>query len=266
MTKAETRELARRFGLQVADKHDSQDICFVPTGRYTDIVERLRPGAAEPGDIVDLDGRVLGRHDGIIHFTVGQRRGLGVAAGHPLYVVQLDAATRRVIVGPREALRRSRMQLRDVNWIGDGALDAGAGRRSPRGLRQGPLDAAAAAGLAAPFRRSAAGRGSRSSWPAARTGFRPDRPASSMMRRRARRGSWAGDSSRMWPIRPAPGRWRRRPPAQARCNRAPACSEMGIKKYFMTTPHNPASFVTIPGRTAGFDDGQGRISQRKGVA
>jgi tRNA-specific 2-thiouridylase len=122
-TKAETRELARRFGLQVADKHDSQDICFVPTGRYTDIVERLRPGAADPGDIVDLAGQVIGRHDGIIHFTVGQRRGLGVAAGHPLYVVQLDAATRRVIVGPREALRRSRMQLREVNWIGDAALD-----------------------------------------------------------------------------------------------------------------------------------------------
>jgi tRNA-specific 2-thiouridylase len=95
----------------------------VPTGRYTDIVERLRPGAADPGDIVDLAGRVIGRHDGIIHFTVGQRRGLGVAAGHPLYVVQLDAATRRVIVGPREALRRSRMQLREVNWIGDGAID-----------------------------------------------------------------------------------------------------------------------------------------------
>ena len=122
-TKAETRELARRFGLQVADKHDSQDICFVPTGRYTDIVERLRPGASDPGDIVDLSGRVIGRHDGIIHFTVGQRRGLGVAAGHPLYVVQLDAATRRVIVGPREALRRSRMQLREVNWIGDEAID-----------------------------------------------------------------------------------------------------------------------------------------------
>jgi tRNA-uridine 2-sulfurtransferase len=122
-TKAETRELARRFGLQVADKHDSQDICFVPTGRYTDIVERLRPGAADPGEIVDLSGRVLGRHDGIIHFTVGQRRGLGIAAGHPLYVIRLDAATRRVVVGPRGALRRSRMLLRDVNWIGDGSID-----------------------------------------------------------------------------------------------------------------------------------------------
>jgi tRNA-specific 2-thiouridylase len=121
-TKAETRELARRFELPVADKYDSQDICFVPSGRYTDVIERLRPGAAEPGDIVDLSGRVLGRHQGIIHFTVGQRRGIGVAAGHPLYVVRLDAATRRVIVGPREALRTNRIQLRDVNWLGDGAI------------------------------------------------------------------------------------------------------------------------------------------------
>jgi tRNA-specific 2-thiouridylase len=122
-TKAETRELARRFGLAVADKHDSQDICFVPTGRYTDVIERLRPGAAEPGEIVDLAGRVLGRHEGIIHFTVGQRRGLGVAAGHPLYVVRLDAASARVVVGPREALRTRRMGLRDVNWIGDDTID-----------------------------------------------------------------------------------------------------------------------------------------------
>src|SRR5689334_23009933 len=101
-TKAETRELARRFGLAVADKQDSQDICFVPTGHYADVIERLRPGAAGPGEIVDLEGRVLGRHDGIIHFTVGQRRGLGVATGSPLYVVRLDAASRRVVVGPRE--------------------------------------------------------------------------------------------------------------------------------------------------------------------
>jgi tRNA-specific 2-thiouridylase len=122
-TKAETRELARRFGLTVADKQDSQDICFVPNGRYADVIERLRPGAAGPGEIVDLEGRVLGRHDGIIHFTVGQRRGLGVATGSPLYVVRLDAASRRVVVGPREALRTSRIRLRDVNWLGDRAID-----------------------------------------------------------------------------------------------------------------------------------------------
>jgi len=124
LTKAQTRELARRFTLPVAEKPDSQDICFVPTGRYADMIERLRPGAAAAGDVVDLSGRVLGRHGGIINFTVGQRRGLGIAAGEPLYVVRLDAANGRVVVGPREALRTTRVQLRDVNWIGDGSLDA----------------------------------------------------------------------------------------------------------------------------------------------
>lgn len=123
MTKAQTRELARRFGLSVADKHDSQDICFVPTGRYTDVIERLKPNAMEPGDIVDLNGHVLGRHQGIVGFTIGQRRGLGIAASSPLYVVHLDAQTRRVVVGPREALNVRRILLRDVNWIGGGDLD-----------------------------------------------------------------------------------------------------------------------------------------------
>src|SRR5947209_6055593 len=122
-TKAETRELARRFGLSVADKHDSQDICFVPSGRYSEVIERLKPGASEPGEIVDLDGRVLGRHSGIIHFTVGQRRGLGIAAGHPRYVVRLGASSRRVVVGPREALRARRTRLREVNWLGDDTID-----------------------------------------------------------------------------------------------------------------------------------------------
>jgi tRNA-specific 2-thiouridylase len=122
-TKPEVRELARQFGLPVAEKHDSQDICFVPSGHYADIIERLQPGAAEAGEIVDLDGKVLGAHAGIVHFTVGQRRGLGVATGSPLYVVRLDAERRRVVVGPREALRMSRIVLRDVNWIGDGEID-----------------------------------------------------------------------------------------------------------------------------------------------
>ena len=129
-TKAETRDLARRFGLPVADKHDSQDICFVPSGHYGDVIERLRPGAAAPGEIVDLEGRVLGRHDGIIHFTVGQRRGLGIAAGTPLYVIRLDAPSRRVVVGPREALRTSRIRLREVNWLGDGTIEEALERRS----------------------------------------------------------------------------------------------------------------------------------------
>ena len=132
MTKAQTRELARRFGLPVAEKQDSQDICFVPSGRYTDVIERLKPDAAGAGEIVDLDGKVLGQHHGIIHFTVGQRRGLGIATGAPLYVVKLDAARRRVVVGPREALRTRRIDLREVNWIGDGTLEdalAGGERR-----------------------------------------------------------------------------------------------------------------------------------------
>jgi tRNA-specific 2-thiouridylase len=94
----------------------------VPSGRYSDVIERLKPGAAEPGDIVDLEGRVLGRHPGIIHFTVGQRKGLGVSTGEPLFVIRLDSETRRVVVGPREALQTRRIQLRDVNWIGDGDL------------------------------------------------------------------------------------------------------------------------------------------------
>jgi len=120
-TKAETRELARSFGLPVADKPDSQDICFVPSGRYTDVIANLMPGAAQPGDIVDQAGHVLGRHNGIIHFTVGQRRGLGITGAAALYVVHLDAAHNRIVVGPREALRTTRMRLREVNWIGDDA-------------------------------------------------------------------------------------------------------------------------------------------------
>jgi len=122
-SKAETRELARQFGLAIADKHDSQDICFVPSGHYVDVIERLKPGAAKVGEIVDLEGRVLGMHSGIINFTIGQRRGLGLATGAPLYVLQLDAGRRRVVVGPRDALRMSRIMLREVNWIGDGTIE-----------------------------------------------------------------------------------------------------------------------------------------------
>ena len=118
MPKPEARELARKLGLSVADKQDSQDICFVPTGKYTDVIERLHPGAAEPGEIVHIDGRVLGEHPGIIRYTVGQRRGLGVSSSEPLYVVKLDAHRKQVIVGPREALLTRRLKLREVNWLG----------------------------------------------------------------------------------------------------------------------------------------------------
>jgi tRNA-specific 2-thiouridylase len=121
LTKEETRLQASRFGLAVADKPDSQDICFVPTGSYARLVERLRPEACEPGDIIDLSGRVLGRHCGIAHFTIGQRRGLGVAAGEPLYVLRIDPAARRVIVGPRAALAETRLLLGEINWLGAAA-------------------------------------------------------------------------------------------------------------------------------------------------
>ncbi len=124
LTKPETRAIARELGLEIADKHDSQDICFVPGGRYADVIARLRPEAAEPGEIVHLGGAVLGRHDGIIHYTVGQRRGLGVASGEPLYVVALDAPRRRVIVGPRSALAVRRLELREVNWLGDHPIES----------------------------------------------------------------------------------------------------------------------------------------------
>jgi len=117
-TKDETREMARAMGLSIADKPDSQDICFVPDGNYVSVIERLRPEAGEPGDIVHEDGRVLGRHDGIIHFTIGQRRGIGVAASEPLYVTGLEPAAAKVIVGPKEALARRVIRLRDVNWLG----------------------------------------------------------------------------------------------------------------------------------------------------
>ena len=123
LDKEATRKLARDFGLATAEKSDSQDICFVPTGRYTHIIERLRPGAAEAGDIVHVDGRVLGRHKGIINYTIGQRRGIGVAAAEPLFVVSLDAQRREVVVGPREGLRKRHICLRDVNWLGDGLLE-----------------------------------------------------------------------------------------------------------------------------------------------
>ena len=124
LPKSETREIARELGLPVADKHDSQDICFVPSGNYADVIERLKPNAVEPGEIVHIDGRVLGHHDGIIRYTVGQRRGIGVSVGEPLYVVRLDAERRQVVVGPREALMTRRLHLRDVNWLGDAPLDA----------------------------------------------------------------------------------------------------------------------------------------------
>ena len=124
-SKAETRALAAKYGLSVADKPDSQDICFVPDGNYAAVIEKLRPGAAEPGEIVDLEGRVVGSHRGVIHYTIGQRRGLGIGGqGEPLFVVRLDPDARRVIVGPRAALSTRTVPLREINWLGDEAFDS----------------------------------------------------------------------------------------------------------------------------------------------
>ncbi len=119
-TKDETRALARKYGLEVADKPDSQDICFVPDGNYAGVIEKLRPGAAEPGDIVDTDGRVLGKHHGVLHYTIGQRRGLGIGGlADPLYVVKLDVDSKQVVVGPKELLATRTVPVREINWLGD---------------------------------------------------------------------------------------------------------------------------------------------------
>ena len=124
-SKAETRALAAKYGLSVADKPDSQDICFVPNGDYAAVIEKLRPGAADPGEIVDMAGNVLGAHGGVIHYTIGQRRGLGIGGlGDPLYVVKLDPETRRVVVGPKEALATRTVPLREINWLGDAPFDS----------------------------------------------------------------------------------------------------------------------------------------------
>ena len=122
MRKDDVRRAAAALGLQVAAKPDSQDICFVPAGKYSDIVEKLRPGAAGAGDIVHMDGRIMGRHEGVIRYTIGQRRGLGVATGEPLFVVKIDAPGKRVIVGPRAALLTAALTIGESNWLGQGSL------------------------------------------------------------------------------------------------------------------------------------------------
>ena len=124
-SKSETRALAAKYGLRVADKPDSQDICFVPGGDYASVIEKLRPGAADPGEIVHADGRVLGTHNGVIHYTIGQRRGLGIGGlAEPLYVVKLEVDNKRVIVGPKEMLATRQVPVREVNWLGDAPFDS----------------------------------------------------------------------------------------------------------------------------------------------
>src|SRR6478609_9990850 len=127
LPKPAVRAAAAELNLAVADKPDSQDICFVPEGRYTTIIDRLRPHGAEAGDVVHMDGRILGRHEGVTRYTIGQRRGLNVAVGDPLFVVKIDADRRQVVVGPREALLTGALALKETNWLGDQAsMDAAA--------------------------------------------------------------------------------------------------------------------------------------------
>ena len=143
-SKAETRALAAKYGLSVADKPDSQDICFVPNGNYAAVIEKLRPGAAEPGDIVDMDGNVLGQHRGVIHYTIGQRRGLGIGGlADPLYVVKLDVDARHVIVGSKDLLATRNVPLREINWLGEGGLLEGGERQIAVKVRstRPPIDA-----------------------------------------------------------------------------------------------------------------------------
>ena len=198
-SKAETRELARQFGLAVADKHDSQDICFVPTGRYADVIERLKPGAAEAGEIVDLDGQVLGR--AFRHHPFHRRP--APRPGHRDRRAALCGAARCRSAAASWSARarrcaRSRIVLRDVNWIGEGTHRRGARRRPARSVRQGALDAAAAAGWLRPRRRRLRGRTGR------RRGRRFARPGLRVLRRRrrARRACSAAASSRARSRRP----------------------------------------------------------------
>jgi len=122
-SKDATRKVAAKYGLAVADKPDSQDICFVPNGNYASVIEKLRPGAAEPGEIVDTEGNVLGTHRGVIHYTIGQRRGLGIGGlADPLYVVRLDVDKREVVVGPKDLLATRTVPVREINWLGDGKI------------------------------------------------------------------------------------------------------------------------------------------------
>ncbi|NRB16977.1 MAG: tRNA 2-thiouridine(34) synthase MnmA [Rhodobacteraceae bacterium] len=119
-SKDATRKMAKQYGLSVADKPDSQDICFVPDGDYASLIEKLRPGAAEPGEIVHADGRVLGRHNGVLRYTIGQRRGLGIGGlSEPLYVVKLDVDAKQVVVGGKELLATRKIPVREINWLGD---------------------------------------------------------------------------------------------------------------------------------------------------
>ena len=224
-SKAETRALAAKYGLSVADKPDSQDICFVPNGDYAAVIEKLRPGAADPGEIVDMDGTVLGEHRGVIHYTIGQRRGLGIGGlAEPLYVVRLDPDARRVVVGPKEALSTRVVPVREINWLGDTPLQSRGGMacggenplHAPPARRDHPPRLGHRGGGGADR-----GRGRREP----RTGLRLLRP-----RRQPRAGRWLDTSrigARAHPLHLSTNTRKARPggpcagPKVARCPRRP---------------------------------------------
>ena len=124
-SKKETRMLAKKFNLNVSDKPDSQDICFVPNGNYASVIEKLRPEAMDPGEIVDHEGNFVGIHQGVINYTVGQRRGLGIGGlEKPLYVIKLDVEEKKVIVGPKALLKTTHVPIEQINWLGDRSLQS----------------------------------------------------------------------------------------------------------------------------------------------
>ena len=117
MTKDQTRQLALKYELEVADKPDSQDICFVPNGDYASVIERIRPGALDEGNILDIDGKVIGRHNGIINYTIGQRRGIGIAHAEPLYVIKINPTDNSVVVGTENHLQKASFSIKEMNWL-----------------------------------------------------------------------------------------------------------------------------------------------------
>ncbi len=183
--KSETRALAARLGLPVASKPDSQDICFAPSGDYASVIRKLKPESDEPGEIVHVDGRVLGTHRGIIHFTVGQRKGLGIATGEPLFVLRIETSSRRVIVGPRSMLRASALRLREVNWIGGGTLEDALAERRPIHVKVRSTQAVRPAQLFEPGWRRLRGAAGRRVWRGRWPGLR-------LLRKRRRSGAGAG--------------------------------------------------------------------------
>ena len=185
LDKSAVRKLADTLGLAIADKPDSQDICFVPNGNYASVIERLRPGAAESGEIVHLDGRVLGRHDGIIHYTIGQRRGLGVGGtAEPLYVVALEPEARRVIVGPKTALMTASLTVRNLNWIGPSVPAEGLGIQLRIRNTQDPV----------PARLYRSGDGARIDFDTPEAGVSPGQAAVAYDGDRVLGGGWIADT------------------------------------------------------------------------